>query len=149
MIPFAGPFILLYFCCIDYEEEQNEYGPSPKYIMPVNIPENNYNPPITPVLVVSPIPQPTPVIAPPVPYPDPMNPQVVPPYPQASPMPSQPFPYPGPNPIPPQADPYSQPNPMQPPPVSPNPPIQDPYSKPNPIQPQVDPYYNSRDFTGQ
>ena len=144
-LPFVGPILLLYFCCIDSEEGQNEYGPSPKYIMPVSAPGNNYNPPIAPVVVV----QPTPVVVPVVAYTDPMAPQVVPPYPQAGPMPPQPMPYPGPNQIPPQTAPYSQANPIQPPSVAPYPPVQDPYSKPNPIQPQVDPYYNSSDFTGQ
>ena len=34
LIPLVGGFILLYFYCIDSEERQNEYGPSPKYILP-------------------------------------------------------------------------------------------------------------------
>ena len=34
LIPFIGEIILLYFYCLDSEERQNEYGPSPKYILP-------------------------------------------------------------------------------------------------------------------
>ena len=34
LIPLAGFFILLYYFCLDSEERQNEFGPSPKYILP-------------------------------------------------------------------------------------------------------------------
>ena len=34
IIPVAGFFILIYYHCLDSEERQNEYGPSPKYILP-------------------------------------------------------------------------------------------------------------------
>ena len=34
LIPLIGEIILLYFYCLDSEERQNEYGPSPKYILP-------------------------------------------------------------------------------------------------------------------
>ena len=30
-IPFVGVFILLYFYCLDSENQSNEYGESPKY----------------------------------------------------------------------------------------------------------------------
>ena len=140
IIPF-GCFFLLYLWCIDSEETLNAYGPSPKYIMPTTV-STNYNPPagviavtpvVQPAVVLVPV-QPTPVVQPPVaPYPQP-NPMVSPPYPQQNPM------------VPPPVAPYPQQNPMVPPPQYP--PV-DPYSKPNPMQPQNDPYYNSRDFTGQ
>ena len=57
LIPLIGEIILLYFYCIDSEERQNEYGPSPKYILPNaqvapiynNYPEvNAFNPPPQP-----------------------------------------------------------------------------------------------------
>ena len=32
LIPIAGPFIILYYCICDSQEESNEYGVSPKYI---------------------------------------------------------------------------------------------------------------------
>ena len=35
-IPFAGSFLLLYFCSIDSEKRDNDYGPSPKYLLPLN-----------------------------------------------------------------------------------------------------------------
>ena len=35
-IPIIGVLILFYFFCQDSEERQNQYGPSPKYIMPNN-----------------------------------------------------------------------------------------------------------------
>ena len=57
LIPLIGEIILLYFYCLDSEERQNEYGPSPKYILPNaqvapiynNYPEvNAFNPPPQP-----------------------------------------------------------------------------------------------------
>jgi len=36
LIPLVGIFLLLYFCALDSEERTNEYGPSPKYILPQN-----------------------------------------------------------------------------------------------------------------
>ena len=57
LIIIIGEFILLYFFCQDSEERQNEYGPSPKYILPNsqvapiynNFPNSNtYNTPVQP-----------------------------------------------------------------------------------------------------
>ena len=31
-IPIIGPFIIIYYCICDSQEEPNEYGPSPKYL---------------------------------------------------------------------------------------------------------------------
>ena len=92
-IPFAGPFILLYFCCLDSEERPNEYGPSPKFILnqPINpapislYPQQNYD-----QATVSPYPQ-----AP-----------MVQPYPQPNPMPPQPYMAPPQGPYPGQGNPY-------------------------------------------
>ena len=138
LIPF-GSFFLLYLWCIDSEEGTNAYGPSPKYIMPSTI-ATNYNPPGN-VIAVTPVVQPAVVLVPA--QPTPIMPPPVAPYPQQPPM----APYPQQNPmVPPPMAPYPQQNPMVPPPQYP--PV-DPYSKPNPMQPQNDPYYNSRDFTGQ
>ena len=94
-IPFAGPFILLYFCCLDSEERPNEYGPSPKFILnqPINpapislYPQQNYD-----QGTVSPYPQ-----AP-----------MVQPYPQPNPMPPQPYMAPPQGPYPGQGNPYPQ-----------------------------------------
>ena len=94
-IPFAGPFILLYFCCLDSEERPNEYGPSPKFILnqPINpapislYPQQNYD-----QATVSPYPQ-----AP-----------MVQPYPQPNPMPPQPYMAPPQGPYPGQGNPYPQ-----------------------------------------
>ena len=102
LIPFAGPFILLYFCSIDSEERVNEYGPSPKYILPLNQP---INPPVTVVPVPVPVPAyPQPPMAQPVPtYNQPPMAQGVPTYnqPPTQPyMPAQPVTYPGPPPYP-------------------------------------------------
>ena len=46
-IPFVGEIILIFLWSIDSKRLQNEYGPSPKYIMPSGnlFPENNYIPP--------------------------------------------------------------------------------------------------------
>ena len=104
-IPFAGPFILLYFCSIDSEERVNEYGPSPKYILPLNQPINP-----APVTVV-PVPVPVPVHAPVSPYPQPAMAQGVPTYsqpPMAQPVPTYNQP-PVAQPVP-----YAQPGPSQP-----------------------------------
>ena len=151
LVPFASLY-LLYLHCIDSEEGTNPYGPSPKYIMPATI-SNNYNPPglipvtpgVQPAVVVVPVAQ-TPAVQQPIPYPqpNPMVPSPVAPYPQPGPSPMAPYPQPGPSPM----DPYPQQAPMVAPPASQYPPV-DPYSKPNPMQPSTDPYYNSRDFTGQ
>ena len=94
-IPLVGPFLLLYFCSIDSEEHVNEYGPSPKYILPLNQPVIP-----APVTVV---PVPVPVPAPVSPYPQPSMAQGVPTYSQppiAQPVPTynqppmaQPVPY--------------------------------------------------------
>ena len=83
-IPFGG-FIVLYLCCLDSEERPNEYGQSPKYILPLNQPINP----------VSPYPQQAPVS----PYPQPMA-QPVSPYPQPNPVPPQPYMAPPPGPYP-------------------------------------------------
>ena len=97
-IPFGG-FILLYLCCIDSEERPNEYGPSPKYILPLNQTIN----PISPYLQqnydavpVSPYPQPVAQPVPAYPQPNPVSPQpyMAPPqgpYPQQYP-PGNPYP---------------------------------------------------------
>ena len=85
-IPFVGSFILLYFCCIDSEERPNEYGPSPKYILPVNQPINP--------APISPYPQASP-------YQAPMA-QPISPYPQPNPMQPQPYMAPPQGPYPPQ-----------------------------------------------
>ena len=108
LIPFANLY-LLYLCCIDSEPNQNQYGPSPKYILPQNVPLNPGN-------LVQPA-----VVVPVSPYPQagPMPPQVA-PYPQPGPITPQVAPYPQPNPVPPQVSPYPQPNQM-PPQVSPYP----------------------------
>ena len=42
-IPFVGGFILLYLCSVDSGQNNNEYGPSPKYILPQNDPLNPNN----------------------------------------------------------------------------------------------------------
>ena len=84
-IPLVGGIILLYFFCLDSEEMPNEYGPSPKYILPLNQPINP----------VSPYPQQAPVS----PYPQPMA-QPVSPYPQPNPVPPQPYMAPPPGPYP-------------------------------------------------
>ena len=43
LIPLVGPFILLFLCSVDSEQNTNEYGPSPKYILPQNDPLNLNN----------------------------------------------------------------------------------------------------------
>ena len=96
-IPIIGFFILLYFCSIDSEERPNEYGPSPKFIVPLNqpinpapislYPQQNYD-----QATVSPYPQ-----AP-----------MVQPYPQPNPMPPQPYMAPPQGPYPGQGNPYPQ-----------------------------------------
>ena len=94
-IPFAGPFILLYFCCLDSEERPNEYGPSPKFIVPLNQPINP--------APISPYPQQNYDQVPVSPYPQaPM----VQPYPQPNPMPPQPYMAPPQGPYPGQGNPY-------------------------------------------
>ena len=114
-IPLAGPFILLYFCSIDSDQNTNEYGPSPKYILPQNVPLNPndsaYGIPVNPY-----------------PQQNQMPPQVN-PYPQQNQMPPQVNPYPQPNQMPPQVNPYPQPNQI--------PPQVNPYPQPNQIPPQV------------
>ena len=35
-----GILVLLYFCCIDSQQTDNDYGPSPKYVFPLNDPLN-------------------------------------------------------------------------------------------------------------
>ena len=107
-IPMVGGLILLYLCSVDSEQNTNEYGPSPKYILPQNeaLNQNNsgYGIPLNPY-----------------PQPNQMPPQVS-PYPQPNQMPPQVSPYP--QPMPPQVSPYPQPMPPQVspyPPVSPNP----------------------------
>ena len=92
-IPF-GVFILLYFCSLDSEERPNEYGPSPKYILPLNQPINPISPYPQPgydAVPVSPYPQPIPVAQPVTAYPQP-NPMAPPqsPYPQQ--YPGNPYP---------------------------------------------------------
>lgn len=146
MIPLFGFCYLLYLCSIDSEMRVNEYGPSPKYVIPTtNV--NNYNPPVgviavTPVVVqpaviavplqpnppvqppIAPYPQPNPMVPPPMaPYPqqDPMVPPPMAPYPQQAPM--------VPNPM------YSQQNPMVSPSVPSQAPPDNPYAQPNPLQP--------------
>ena len=113
-IPFVGNFILLYLCSIDSEQGTNEYGPSPKYILPDNAPLNPNNNAYG--IPVSPYPQPNQVQPQVAPYPQPMQPQVN-PYPQLNEMTPQVNPYPQPNQMPPQANPYPQPEPV----VAPNP----------------------------
>ena len=112
LIPIAGLYVL-YLCCLDSEPNLNQYGPSPKYILPQNVPLNPGN-------LVQPV-QPAVVVVPVSPYPQagPVPPQVV-PVPQPGPVPPQVAPYPQPNPVPPQVSPYPQPNQM-PPQVSPYP----------------------------
>ena len=131
-IPFVGGLILLYLCSVDSEQNTNEYGPSPKYILPqneaLNQNNNGYGIPVNPYPQsnqmqpqVSPYPQPMPPQVSPYPQPNQMPPQVS-PYPQ--PMPPQVSPYPQPNQMAPQVNPYPQPMPPQVspyPPVSPNP----------------------------
>ena len=123
LIPFVGEIILLALFCTDSEQITNEYGPSPKYVMPSGnlMPGNNYNPPVVPY------PQPDPVVV--IPVTVNQQPQPI-PYPQPNPIPYQQPPY---NP---QSTPYSQasPNP-QPPQGAPYQSFNDPYSKPNPMQP--------------
>ena len=97
----------------DSEPNLNQYGPSPKYILPQNVPLNPGNlvqPPVV-VVPVSPYPQagPVPPQVVPVPQPGPVPPQVA-PYPQPGPITPQVAPYPQPNQMPPQVSPYPQPN---------------------------------------
>ena len=96
-IPMVGGWLLLYFCIIDSDPNTNEYGPSPKYILPQNAPLNPNN---------------SGYAIPVNPYPQPMPPQV---YPYPQPIPPQVNPYP--QPMPPQVNPYPQvdPNPQNPP----------------------------------
>jgi uncharacterized membrane protein YhaH (DUF805 family) len=112
LIPFANLY-LLYLCCIDSEPNQNQYGPSPKYILPLNAPLNQGNlvQPAVVVVPVSPYPQagPVPPQVAPYPQPGPVPPQVA-PYPQPVPITPQVAPYPQPNPVPPQVSPYPQQN---------------------------------------
>ena len=132
-IPFVGNFILLYLCSIDSEQGTNQYGPSPKYIVPDNAPLNpNNNAYVVPVNPypqqnqmqpqVSPYPQPNQVQPQVNPYPQPMQPQVS-PYPQPNQMAPQVNPYPQLNEMTPQANPYPQPEPIVAP-VPQNPPPQ-------------------------
>jgi len=129
LIPFIGDILLLVLFCIDSESTTNEYGPSPKYVMPSGnlLPGNNYNPPIVPY------PQTDPVVVVPVT----VNPQPQPiPYPQQNPVPIQQPPY-----IP-QNTPYSQATSnQQPPQGAPYPSFNDPYSKPNSMQTPSDNNY--------
>ena len=92
-IPMVGPLILIILCCQDSEYNANEYGISPKYILPQ---ANPLNPPaviVQPVVQVPvntyPQPQPQPQPYPPVsaypPQPAPMPTQMG-PYPQAPPQ---------------------------------------------------------------
>ena len=98
LIPIVGFFIILYFCLIDSEERQNEYGPSPKYILPQNgALLNNNNNYVQPNIVAVPV-----------------N-----PYPQPNPVPPQVAPYPQPNPMPPQVAPYPNPTPYTGQPIPP------------------------------
>ena len=48
LVPLIGYIILLVLFCIDSEQTENEYGPSPKYIILSGnlMPGNNYNPPV-------------------------------------------------------------------------------------------------------
>ena len=136
-IPFVGAFILLYFCCIDSEQGQNMYGPSPKYILPQQNTllnqNNNYVQPNIVAVPVNPYPQQNPV------------PPQVGPYPQQNLVPPQVAPYPQQNPVPPQVAPYPQQNPV--------PPQVAPYPQQNPVPPQVAPYpqqnYNQNTSNGQ
>ena len=132
-IPFVGNFILLYLCSIDSEQGTNQYGPSPKYIVPDNAPLNpNNNAYVVPVNPypqqnqmqpqVSPYPQPNQVQPQVNPYPQPMQPQVS-PYPQPNQMAPQVNPYPQLNEMTPHANPYPQPEPIVAP-VPQNPPPQ-------------------------
>ena len=74
LIPLAGPFILLYFCCLDSDEGPNMYGASPKYLLPTQatIPLNptvGYVQPNAVIVPVSPYPQPNPMPPQMAPYP--------------------------------------------------------------------------------
>ena len=150
LIPFFGSIIIFILCCIDSQRETNEYGPSPKYVMPPQ--DNNYNPPI-PGVPVNPYPQPNNVVAIPIsPYqqPNPIPPEVM-PLPQPNSIPPEVMNNPQSNYINPQNTPYSQVNPIPPPPEGvPYPSLDDPYSKPSPIQPPVPPYseQNNMQFSG-
>ena len=84
-IPMVGPFILMFLCCQDSEVNANEYGVSPKYILP---PANPLNPP---AVIVQPVVQ---VPVNPYPQPQPYNPPVTAYPPQPNPMPTQMAPYP-------------------------------------------------------
>ena len=42
-IPMVGGLILLFLCSVDSEQNNNEYGPSPKYILPQNEALNQNN----------------------------------------------------------------------------------------------------------
>lgn len=145
-----GDFFLLILFCADSEQTQNEYGPSPKYVMPSGnlIPGNNYNPPVVAYPqsnpVVIPVNQsPLPPQAVPYPQPNPI-PYQQPPYMQQDPIPPEAMNIPQPNNYPPQNTPYSHANPNQQPPQGAlYPSLGDPYSKPNPMQPPSDNYYNS------
>ena len=83
-IPLVGTLILLVLCCIDSEERPNEYGPSPKYILPVSQPINP--------APISPYPQANPY-QPPMAQPYPQN-QMQPLYPPQTAYPGQGNPYP-------------------------------------------------------
>jgi uncharacterized membrane protein YhaH (DUF805 family) len=75
LIPFAGPFILLYFCCLDSDEGPNMYGASPKYILPpqtavpLNPTAGYVVQPAVVLVPVSPAPQPNPMPPQMAPYP--------------------------------------------------------------------------------
>ena len=106
-IPVVGILIILFFSCIDSKKDTNEYGPSPKYILPQNVP---FNPNINDsgvAVPVNPYPQARPI------------PQVS-PYPQPNQLPSHVSPNPHDNQIAFQENTYPQSKPM-PPKVSPDP----------------------------
>lgn len=152
LIPLFGICYLLYLASIDSEMNSNEYGPSPKYVIPTAN-TNNYKPPVgppvsPPVIAVTPIVQPAVVIVPVQPNPV-VNPPIA-PYPQPIPIVQPPIaPYPQHDPmVPPPMAPYPPQDPMLPPPMYPqqNPivspqvpppyaPPDDPYSRPNPLPP--------------
>ena len=109
---------------MDSELNQNEYGPSPKYILPLG---NNYNPPVNLVETV-PVANPNVIYTPP--------PNVITGYPQPNPLVPPTDPYQQRNQITPQVPTYPSNHMDAPPPV---------YPQPTP----ADPYNNSSDFQAQ
>lgn len=154
-IPLIGQLILICILCIDSEKIQNQYGPSPKYVMSSGslFPENNYVPPHNIYSQSNPVVIPVnnnqnqnPISSEGIPnfQPDPYLYNETPNIPQ-NPITRESLDAPQPYNFVPQETPYSNTNPIQQQPSEDNAfsPNNDLYSKPNPNQPSSDNYYNS------